>query len=665
MIYKIIAQQADGPEAAWQVSAKVNATTAQPTYQTSDLIFEADSVPTDFKLQQDGTRLFLESEGASRSEIQSGDLGSSAFEFLVQALKASQKTSRAIKLVSPRGSGNIIRSTILPKRLHSLEYIENSTAFAEPLQVFSVADWTDSTTLNTLFKESLGGIRLQEASGTQTNEELLATLGSELPNRLSIPLLASGLKRKTIVILEGGDALPFGGVCSRQLYEAASSLGIDVVVLAVEGHTLQSSEYAHWRKEFIPLECGYDDAFPSRIVAAVKSYNGTVDGILTIQESYHIFLSAAAKELGLPHEPVSAYEIATNKYKLSEFEGRNSFIAANAEEAVKIAQTQDVPWPIIIKPCRGWASELVFKIDNIDQLREAAPRMDSDRHGASFVMEHYCEGPEVDINFVLYNGEVVFWGKLSHSIYQEINANTLNIEMGDENPKSADTGEESFGELDYCLPSELPKTEQTAVYDAVLQTLTKLGFRNGMFHCEARVDNSSMEWRNTAAGVPEMVPRATHNGKTPASWLIEINTRPAGLNTCDIVETTWGVDYFTLLLLTKLEGATESVQAMSKPYLQGAQYFADMIFVLAQFDKAKEGIWRSGNATEELAQRRPDIAKHFSGHYTFPKDGDKIPHPSSGINRFVAYMHLFSRESRAHVLELAAEARRELRMDFD
>ena len=25
-------------------------------------------------------------------------------------------------------------------------------------------------------------------------------------------------------------------------------------------------------------------------------------------------------------------------------------------------------------------------------------------------MEHYCDGPEVDINFVMYDGEVLFWG---------------------------------------------------------------------------------------------------------------------------------------------------------------------------------------------------------------------------------------------------------------
>lgn len=233
--------------------------------------------------------------------------------------------------------------------------------------------------------------------------------------------------------------------------------------------------------------------------------------------------------------------------------------------------------------------------------------------------------------------------------------------MGDENPKNADGGEESFGEDDYCLPSELPKSEQQTIYDSLLRTMTKLGFRNGVYHCEARVDNSTMEWGVTKTGAPELVPRKDHNGKTPTSWLIEINTRPGGFNTCDIVQSTYGVDYWSLLLATKLVDNDEVVRSLSTPYRDGAQGFADMVFVIAAFDKnTKKGIWESGNVTEEMIRERPDLGKHFTGHFTFPKKGEVVPHPSSGTNRFVVYMHLFSRESRANVLELASEAKKEL-----
>jgi hypothetical protein len=161
-----------------------------------------------------------------------------------------------------------------------------------------------------------------------------------------------------------------------------------------------------------------------------------------------------------------------------------------------------------------------------------------------------------------------------------------------------------------------------------------------------------------------MAPRQTHNSKPAVSWLVEINTRPPGLDTCDIIKTTWGIDYWTLLLVTKLRDASDWARALSQPYRGGAQYHADKVWVLADFDESKKGIWESGNVTEDLAARRPDIAKHLSKHLTFPKKGDKVPHPSTGVNRFVAYMHVFSRDSREHVLDLATEARKELNIEY-
>ncbi|KAE8846541.1 hypothetical protein HRS9139_01108 [Pyrenophora teres f. teres] len=222
-----------------------------------------------------------------------------------------------------------------------------------------------------------------------------------MEKRLSLPLLLTGLNRQLLFMVEGGLGFPFGGACSWQLYETA----------------------------------------------AVKQYKQdpgrSADGLLTAYESYHVAVATAAQQLGLSHEPLSAYEVATDKFKISLSEGRKSYTASSVDQGLHIARTEDLPWPLIIKPCRGWASELVFKVDDIEQLEQAAPRMRSDSHGAQFVMEHYCSGPEVDINFVLYNGEVY---------------------IGYETPKNADGGSTSFGELDYLFPSQLPEAEQRAVY---------------------------------------------------------------------------------------------------------------------------------------------------------------------------------------------------------
>lgn len=208
-------------------------------------------------------------------------------------------------------------------------------------------------------------------------------------------------------------------------------------------------------------------------------------------------------------------------------------------------------------------------------------------------------------------------------------------------------------------PSELPKKEQHILRDSIVGSLLKLGFRNGIYHCEARVNNSTCEWKASESGSPTLVPRSVPPEKPPSAFLMDCNIRPPGLNSSDVVETTWGVDYWALLLAIPLRESAR-VRALAQPFRRGPQYFADMIFVSAIFDDSKKGIWESGNITEELLQRRPDLAKHISKALTYVKKGDRIPHPSTGTNTFVGYLNVFSRESRVHVLNIATEVRREI-----
>lgn len=242
------------------------------------------------------------------------------------------------------------------RRNESWEYCSDGKVLQNSLQRFTGEEWAISTSLVALLKGSAGAVRLYDDPSISTGEAL-AFFEMELDKRLCILLLAAGLKRQTIVIIEGGDTFPFEGACSAQLYEARKSLGVDLVVLAVEGHDLQRRpEFADWCKAFVPVECRYDAGFSARIVAAVKQYaesfGRSIDGIVTTYESYHMAVATDAEELNLPCEPVSAYEISINKFKTSIFEGRKSFIASNVQDALQTARTEDVPWPIVIKPCR-------------------------------------------------------------------------------------------------------------------------------------------------------------------------------------------------------------------------------------------------------------------------------------------------------------------------
>ena len=548
--------------------------------------------------------------------------------------------------MAPRAEGNIVRSDIIPLRMSDIKWIDRVEALATPLEHFAGKSWNTWTDLPTLLSESAGGIILHPCADTETADLASQVVQLELHNRLSFPWTAPNIRRKTVAYLEGSTVHPSRGGTAENIYGAAQALGIDVVVLAVQDHWLGGDEYAHWRKAFVPIEFGFDSAFPSRIVAAIKQSGYEVDGLYTTFDCFQTAITTAAEELGLHAEPSSAFEISTQKYRMSAFEGHNAFRASSSDEALQIANTQDLPWPIIVKPCNGWGSEDVFKVDSASDLSRQIGRMNTARHGVEFVMEHYCDGPEIDINIVLYDGEIIFY------------------EIADEYPKGAENGtQDSFHEMDTCSPSQLPIGEQTLIQEHFHKTLLRLGFRNGVFHCEARMEDSGVEWNAVGSGMYELRPRTKPAAAAPSVWVIEVNPRPPGMKATSVVETSYGIDYWGLTMLMALREGTR-VRALAQSFRNGAQYHADMMFISAAFEDSKEGIWQSGDVTAETLARLPELAKHVSRSMTFIKKGDKVPKPSSGINTFVAYLNIVSRKSRAEVLQIAHALREEIQIEY-
>jgi hypothetical protein len=104
-------------------------------------------------------------------------------------------------------------------------------------------------------------------------------------------------------------------------------------------------------------------------------------------------------------------------------------------------------------------------VDSFSELTAAINAIDGSRHGSEFVMEKYCAGPEVDANFVLLDGEVLFF------------------EVCDDLPKSADLNGPTLGslnnfhELNSVYPSALPAQEIDLLRNSFLNTLLKMGLK--------------------------------------------------------------------------------------------------------------------------------------------------------------------------------------------
>lgn len=571
-----------------------------------------------------------------------------AFFFVVDCLAAVDcGHASGITLVLPQSRGYIIRPDIVPLRLLDCPLVTNVIGSATVHQFFDprAIQTEDLQQLPKVFAAAAGGMTLKDldSTGSNTIEMLFSSLDLELRNRLLFPWLSIHVpKRKTLAIVDGGISGPDHGGTGESIYMAAKALGIDMVVLDSPHHWVNGPRYSPWRKATIPLECPLhpDSRFVERIVEAVRSYDGSIDGIVTFRDHYKLPVAEAALRLSLPTYPPPAYEIATDKFKTSISEGHRAHKASTAEQASIIVQKQNLQFPLITKPTNGFLSEGVFRAESLQQLEAGIKAIHTERHGHEFVIEKYCEGPEVDANLVLCDSESIFF------------------EVSDDFPKGADINGHSkintFIEVANVLPSKLPVGELSMLRDALTRSLLRMGFKDGFYHLEARVENSSMHYvmKNNVLDLDE---RDTPTHVSPSSWLIEVNPRPPGIQASAAVKHTYGVDYFALALLFALDDR-QRVRQLSHSFVNGPQYWCQMVFIPVE----KGGVYNSGNVCAELFERRPDLAAFVSGSFCFLRKGDKVADPTSGINSWVAYFNVFSRTGREHLLEIAEAIRQEV-----
>ena len=553
---------------------------------------------------------------------------------------ASVSSKRALKLVLPYSQGYIARSDILDLRLVDCRLAQSVVSFVQPKHYFDGRRIKEDTfdRLVDLFAASAGGILLSNDPPNQTTESALESMDLELCNRLSFPwITAETQPRQTIALVEGGK----GPVNAEGIFAAANALDIGIIVLDRPGHWLQNVQYAHWREAFIAIDRSPDAGLPQRIIDALQTQGTAISGITTFFEPLMPAVAYVAEHLSLPTAPPSAYEVASDKYRTGIAEGRPAYRVSSFEETKAVTGKKDLQYPLIVKPCSGWGSEGVFKVKTAEDLRTAFDAIDFKRHGSDVVIESYCDGPEMDVNFILCDGEVIFF------------------EASDDFPSPADGKDantlETFIEYANVLPSGLPPDEVEMIRNSLSQSLLRIGFRSGFFHLEGRVQHSKMEYSSNV-GIFDLATRHDTVNAEPSAWLIEINSRPPGFQASNASVRTYGIDYYGVALLSPL-GDLERMRALSHPFRSGPQYWCEIVFIPVTHG----GVFQSPDVCTELKSRCPDLAESISKCHCFFTQGDKVASPESGILAMVAYYLVFSRQSRLHLLEKAQEIRRKTR----
>ena len=181
-------------------------------------------------------------------------------------------------------------------------------------------------------------------------------------------------------------------------------------------------------------------------------------------------------ELGLPTNEPSALQASTNKLRFRQACKEKGITAPCFMVIEPLAPVPSniapVEFPCVVKPLSLSASRGVIRCENQEDITKAIPRVrtlisDEDSKGDQRVLiENYIDGDEYSVEALLHNRE-------------------LKIIAIFEKPDRLSGP--FFEETIYVTPPRIPKRSQNAIYAALSQLVSALGFCEGPVHAELRL----------------------------------------------------------------------------------------------------------------------------------------------------------------------------------
>ncbi|KAE9363951.1 glutathione synthetase ATP-binding domain-like protein [Stipitochalara longipes BDJ] len=575
--------------------------------------------------------------------------------FAVQGKANTQ--AAVIKVLLVARDGYLCRSDILNMRMRHAELVDKVISFAAWGSHLLSPSADDKPNLVQLLQSSPGALLAKQS--TLDHHETLERLQEDLEMRLSFDwVLPTKPTARQVAVVSGRPMCdPKQGMYGSQgFFEAAQALGISLIVIDEPGHWLEGEKYAHLRDEFIAMDMLNFEALPKRLAEVLEGR--PIDGIVTFTDEYVEITAEAAETLGLPTEPAGPMQQAHYKHEMRALINQTNIQVVRLDSVEQLddpafAETyRTLQYPLVIKPCRGRLSLGVKKVTDEASMRQAARMLAEDgltEHG--ILLETYIDGPELDANFVLWDGKVLF------------------VEVCDNFPCLGDasgaTLADNFAETVLISNSGLPSEEAEIFSSSLHQNLLQLGFRSGVFHVEGRMRNSSMQYQDVQGdGILDLVVRSSDGDTStppPEAFLIEVNVRPPGTGGTWATLFTYGVDMGALQFLRAIDDH-ERFEALSKPFAfpraspgggGGAQYWTAHSMIPVH----REKIHVPHDFFEKVYQILPGIIPYVTRAELYAKPGTVVS-PSGGIG-WIGYFLLYSRTSRRHVLEmyhLVAEA---------
>jgi hypothetical protein len=556
-----------------------------------------------------------------------------------------------MRFILPAENGHIVRGDFIEEMFRSCPFAFRAEGFVTAGQHCTVARQGDSSKGNAsaflnLLESSVGVV----VARSGTAEE---ALDDAFENRLSWPwTVPTPFKQSRIVIV--GEARR--EMMAQIFYTTAKGCGVSVVVMDRPGHWLEdpAGTGAKLREHFVPFSGFTLDDLPQRIAEVIRSLPYRVDGLMSTIEALLPGVACAAEILGLPTIPSEVYRRATNKYETRRLSPVPTAMKVQNLETFRL-QLRDMPeplqYPLVVKPTHGHGSLGASKVRNEDELLDALrfafaslkkkeDMLNFKIDEALVIIETYCEGPEVDVNLVLWEDELLF------------------SEVSDNFPCRADTSEvptvDQLEQMGSAYPSGLPQTEIDMLKKDMLAIIQKLGIRSGVVHAEARVHNSAVEWHTDQDGVQQLRPRATPSPPGgPRTFLLEVNPRPPGNPELAASSYVNGMSFYALQLM-QITGDEARFRSLAHGFRNKPLYHYSWTPLLL-FGPATGGRMPTDLGLEKFGLDAYHAHEWllWPGGATVPP-AELIPHPGLG------FMLFRSRESHQDVLEKVAIARHKM-----
>jgi biotin carboxylase len=294
----------------------------------------------------------------------------------------------------------------------------------------------------------------------------------------------------------------------RFIYEKAKSLGVQTTIIDSPDSWARALVELGIITHFIGVDFGQPSAMViADILEAMRSQNIELDGICTFAELSLPITAKLARALQLPGQDPDVVSLTRDKHKVRKVVAGAGLHEVRSYKIKSFEQVDEaaefVGFPAVLKPISGADSLGVKRVNSKDELKNALQEAQtivsnlvvssgalarlttptgsqagsaigqlsppSEQRAERFIqldlsLEEYLDGPEVDVDLVLYNGELYF------------------ASVVDNGP----TVEPYFAETWNLCPSILPVSQQQEMLEEALATVKALGFHSGVFHVEER-----------------------------------------------------------------------------------------------------------------------------------------------------------------------------------